>query len=124
MNNSENLIRTSNSKITEAFELLNEAAKEKRDEMKELMTDRYLHIKQVVLEGATQGKKILDKAQHVTQEAIAEGAETVKKQLRMLIKEYMRIPGPTLVALRSLRSSWGISWVQNVNSYFGGGLVC
>ena len=57
MNNTDNSIKTSNSKITEALELLNEAAKEKRHEMKELMTDRYAHIKQAVLEGATQGRR-------------------------------------------------------------------
>ncbi len=96
MNNSENLVKTSNSKITEAFELLNEAAKEKRHEMKELMTDRYAHIKQVVLEGATQGKKILDNAQHLAQEAIAEGGETVKKAAKEVDKRVRENPWPYL----------------------------
>ena len=96
MNNSENLVRTSNSKITEAFELLNEAAKEKRHEIKELMTDRYSHIKQSVLEGANQGKKILDKAQHVAQEAITEGSETAIKTAKEVDKRVRENPWPYL----------------------------
>ena len=96
MNNSENLVKTSNSKITEAFELLNEAAKEKRHEMKELMTDRYAHIKQAVLEGATQGKKILDNAQHIAQEANTEGQETVKKAAKDVDKRVRENPWPYL----------------------------
>lgn len=104
MNNSENLIKTSNSKITEAFELLNEAAKEKKNEMKELLTDRYVHIKQAILEGANQGKKILDKAQHVAQEAIFEGEETVMKTVRDVDKKVRDNPWPYLggVAVVSL----------------------
>jgi ElaB/YqjD/DUF883 family membrane-anchored ribosome-binding protein len=86
--------KISNSKITEALELLNEAAKEKREEMKGLMTDRYSHIKQVVLEGTTQGKKILDKAQDVAQEAIVEGRETVKKTAVEVDRRVRKNPWP------------------------------
>lgn len=104
MNNTDNSIKTSNGKIAEAFELLNEAAKEKRHEMKELMTDRYAHIKQVVLEGATQGNKILDNAQHIAQEAIAEGGETVKKAAKEVDKRVRENPWRYLggVAVASL----------------------
>ena len=38
-------IRTSNAKISEALELLNEAAKEKKDELKNLMSNKYAHIR-------------------------------------------------------------------------------
>jgi ElaB/YqjD/DUF883 family membrane-anchored ribosome-binding protein len=104
MDNTETTVKTSNSKITEAFELLNEAAKEKRHEMKELMTDRYSHIKQAVLDGAIQGKKILDNAQHVAQEAIAESGEKVKKAAKEVDKRVHENPWPYLggVAVVSL----------------------
>lgn len=111
MNNTDNSIKTSNSKITEALELLNEAAKEKRHEMKELMTDRYAHIKQAVLEGATQGKKILDKAQHIAQEAIAEGGETVKKAATEVDKRVRDNPWPYLS---------GVAVVSLILGYFMG----
>ena len=104
MNNTENPIKTSNSKIAEALELLNEAAKDKRSEMKELMTDRYSHIKQAVLEGTTQGKKVLDNAQHVSQEAISEVEETIKKTAAKVDKSVRENPWPYIggVAVVSL----------------------
>ena len=55
--------RTSNAKISEALELLNEAAQEKRDELKDLMADKYTHIreamghtKQMAQQAINQGK--------------------------------------------------------------------
>ena len=92
MNSVEHPAKISNSKIAEALELLNEAAKEKRSEMKELMTDRYLHIKQAVLKGTTQGKQILDNAQHVSQEAISEVEETIKKTAAKVDKSVRENP--------------------------------
>ena len=35
-------------KISEALELLNEAAREKKDELKDMFTDKYAHIKEVI----------------------------------------------------------------------------
>jgi len=96
MNNAENLSKTSNGKITEAFELLNEAAKEKRSEVKELMTDQYSHIKQAVLEGTTQGKQIMERAQRVAQEALVEGRETAKKTAAQVDKNVRENPWPYL----------------------------
>ncbi len=111
MNNNDNAIKTSNSKITEAFELLNEAAKEKRHEMKELMTDRYEHIKQAVLDGAAQGKKILGNAQHIAQEALAEGGEKVKKAAKEVDKRVHENPWPYL---------GGVAVVSLILGYFMG----
>jgi len=58
--------RTSNAKISEALELLNEAAKEKKDELKGLMTNRFSHIREAMASGA----------EHA-QEVIAQGKEKV-----------------------------------------------
>ena len=104
MSNIENPTKTNNSKFTEALELLNEAAKEKRSEMKELMTDKYEHIKQAVLEGTTQGRKILDNAQHVSQETISEVEETIKKTVAKVDKSVRENPWPYIggVAVVSL----------------------
>ena len=41
-----------NSKINDALELLNEAAKEKKEEFKGLLTDKYSHIKQAMVAAA------------------------------------------------------------------------
>jgi len=104
MFNAKHPTKTNNSKITEAFELLNEAAKEKKDEMSELMSDRYSHIKQAVLDGTIEGKKILERAKHIAQEAIAEGTETVKKTAVVVDKNVRENPWKYLggVAVASL----------------------
>ena len=75
----ENQIRTSNAKISEALELLNEAAKEKRDELKGMMANRYSHIREAMTSGAEHGKEVLKHAQDITREAIAEGSAKAKE---------------------------------------------
>ncbi|MBF0215842.1 MAG: DUF883 domain-containing protein [Candidatus Omnitrophica bacterium] len=70
---------TSSAKITEALELLNEAAKEKKDEIKGLITDKYSHIRQAMGAGAEQGKQMYDKVRQLAQNTLAEGEEKVKK---------------------------------------------
>ena len=57
---------TSNAKISEALELLNEAAKEKKDELKGLMVNKYAHIREAMAAGVGQA-----------QEAIVHGREKV-----------------------------------------------
>ncbi len=64
----ETQVRTSNAKISEALELLNEAAKEKRDELKDLMANRYSHIREAMTAGVEHGK-----------EAIIKGGKKVKE---------------------------------------------
>jgi ElaB/YqjD/DUF883 family membrane-anchored ribosome-binding protein len=59
-------VRTSNAKINEALELLNEAAKEKKDELKGLMVNKYSHIREAMTTGVENA-----------QEAIAQGKEKV-----------------------------------------------
>jgi ElaB/YqjD/DUF883 family membrane-anchored ribosome-binding protein len=59
-------VRTSNAKISEALELLNEAAKEKKGELKDLVANRYTHIREVMA----------STMEHA-QEAVAQGKEKV-----------------------------------------------
>lgn len=42
---------TSSAKISQALNLLEEAALQKKDELKEVMTDKYTHLKQIIVEG-------------------------------------------------------------------------
>jgi ElaB/YqjD/DUF883 family membrane-anchored ribosome-binding protein len=55
----ENHVRTSNAKINEALELLNEAAKEKRDELKGLMSNKYAHIREAMSSGVENAQELL-----------------------------------------------------------------
>jgi len=60
----ENQLSTSNAKINEALELLNQAAKEKKEELKGLMSNKYAHIREAMSSGVEQA-----------QEAIKQGKE-------------------------------------------------
>ena len=50
-------IRTNNAKISEALELLNEVAQEKRDELKGLMANKYTHIREAMMSSVEHGKE-------------------------------------------------------------------
>jgi len=69
--------RTSNAKISEALELLNDAAKEKKDELKGLMANKYGHIREAMSSGVEHGKEILKHTQDFAQETIDQGKEKV-----------------------------------------------
>lgn len=49
--------KTSNAKISEALELLNEAAREKKDELKGLMANQYSDIREAMSANLVQGKE-------------------------------------------------------------------
>ena len=70
--NPEQNAKPSDIKIAQALELLNEAAKEKKGEVKALLTERYAHIKQVLSENAG---TVVEKAQ----EFVQEGREKIKE---------------------------------------------
>jgi ElaB/YqjD/DUF883 family membrane-anchored ribosome-binding protein len=71
-------VRTSTAKISEALELLNEAAKEKKDELKDLMVNRYSHIRDAMATGVEHQKEVLKHAQAIAQRAIVQGKEKAK----------------------------------------------
>jgi ElaB/YqjD/DUF883 family membrane-anchored ribosome-binding protein len=70
-------IRNSNAKISEALELLNEAAREKKDELKGLMGNRYAHIREAMTAGVDHGKEVLKHTQDFAQETIEQTREKV-----------------------------------------------
>ena len=90
----ENQPKTSSGKITEALELLNEAAKEKKDELKGLLTDRYAHIKQAMTAGTERGKEVLDQAKHLAQDAIGEGEKKIKEAVSEADQRVRKDPWP------------------------------
>ncbi|MCB9771902.1 MAG: DUF883 domain-containing protein [Candidatus Omnitrophica bacterium] len=71
--------RTSNTKISEALELLNEAAIEKKDELKGLMTNKYAHIREAMVSGLERSKDFIKSNQELAQEALAKGQEKAKE---------------------------------------------
>ena len=83
---------TSSEKIADALKLLEEAAREKKDELKHAMSDKYLHLKTAIVEtehGLVQslsaaGKHAVDAATHardVGVEKVREVAHDVDKSV-------------------------------------------
>lgn len=76
-----------NVKISEALELLNEAAKEKREELKGLMKDKYTHIREAMAAGAGQAKDM-------AQDFLVEGQEKIKEAVSEADRRVRKDPWP------------------------------
>lgn len=71
---------TSNEKISEALKLLEEAAKEKKDELKHTMSDKYQHLKNVVLETESSlARSLSDARKHAMDAALHAKDVSVEK---------------------------------------------
>lgn len=61
---------TSSEKISEALKLLDEAAKQKKDELRTLMSDKYAHLRDVIVETeSTLVKSLSDAGKHAVHAA-------------------------------------------------------
>ncbi|OIO38744.1 MAG: DUF883 domain-containing protein [Candidatus Omnitrophica bacterium CG07_land_8_20_14_0_80_50_8] len=68
-----------NKKFEEALQLLNEAAKEKKDEIQGLLGDKYSHIKDAIQELASDKAKEFNRFKKTAQAAFEEGGEKFKE---------------------------------------------
>ena len=68
----------SSKKFEEALQLLNEAAKDKKDEIQNLLGDKYTDIRKIIEQAAAKQKQNLKRAQRVAGEWIEEGEETLR----------------------------------------------
>ena len=66
---------TSNDKIAEALKLLNEAAREKKSEFQHLLSDKYAHLKDAVMESEHTVAQALAQAKKRAVEAAAQAKE-------------------------------------------------
>ena len=69
--------RTSSAKINEALELLNEVAREKKDELKGLMVNKYAHIREAMSSGAEHAQEAINQGK----EKVIEMASDVDKRV-------------------------------------------
>ena len=61
---------TSSEKISEALKLLDEAAKQKKDELRTLMSDKYAHLRDVIVETESSiAKSLSDAGKHAVHAA-------------------------------------------------------
>jgi ElaB/YqjD/DUF883 family membrane-anchored ribosome-binding protein len=85
-------------KITEALKLLEEAAKDKREELRHLVTDKYVNLKQVVGTASGSMKDSMDVVKRRAAEAATHardvGEEKARELARNLDENVHRNPWP------------------------------
>ncbi len=69
----------SNKKFEEALQLLNEAAREKKQEIQQLFGDKYTHIRQAVQDAAAQSGERLNRVREAASDAMEIGGERLKQ---------------------------------------------
>ena len=84
----------SNKKFEEALQLLNEAAKEKKDEIQNLLGDKYSDIRRIIEQQAAKQKQNLKYAQRVAGEWMEEGEEKVREVVSDLDENVHENPWP------------------------------
>lgn len=94
----------SNRKFEEALQLLNEAAREKKEEIQGLLGDKYEHIKDAIQEITTDQRKNLRRVRRLAEDALEEGGEKIREAASELDEELRENPWPYIggVALGAL----------------------
>ncbi len=85
-------LNNSHKKLTEALELLNEAAREKKEEIQTLIGDRYSDIQDAMHAVAVQGRRNFKKAKRMAEGAIEEGQERFEDTIEDVNKEVHKNP--------------------------------
>lgn len=67
----------STKKFEEALHLLNEAAREKKDEIQNLLGDKYTHIRGVIEDTATRSRKNFRRVKQTAEDFLGEGGENL-----------------------------------------------
>lgn len=84
----------SNRKIDEALQLLNEAAREKKDEFRRLLGEKYENIKDTLTEVALNNRDVMNRVRRVAQDSIEEGQERFEEVISDVDKEVRKNPWP------------------------------
>ncbi len=69
----------STKKFEEALQLLNDAAREKKDEIQNLLGDKYMHIRGVIEDTATKGQKKFRRVKQTAEDFLAEGGDSLRE---------------------------------------------
>ena len=85
---------TSSKKFEEALQLLNEAAREKKEEIQNLLGDKYTDIRRVIEQQAAQQKQNLKRAQRLAGDWIEDGEEKVREAVSDLDDKVHNDPWP------------------------------
>ena len=84
----------SNKKFEEALQLLNDAAKEKKEEIQGLLTDKYRHIQDAVQQVAVKNRENFNRARRFAEDAIEEGGERLQEAVSDIDERVHENPWP------------------------------
>ena len=87
-------ITNSNRKFEEALHLLNEAAKEKKEEIQNLLGDKYSHIKEAIQETASEKLQEFNRLKQTAQQVVEEGGEKFKEVAADIDEKVRENPWP------------------------------
>lgn len=87
-------VSNSNKKFEEALQLLNDAAKEKKEEIQGLLGDKYTHIKDAIQEAAEDKAKELNRFKKTALKAFEEGEEKFAEVAQDLDEKVHQNPWP------------------------------
>ena len=74
---------TSNEKISEALKLLEEAAKDKKDEIRNLVTNKYTHLKGALVDAEHSASEVLTAAQKRAVEALIHARDVSTEKVKV-----------------------------------------
>ena len=69
-----------NDKVQDALQLLNQAARDKQDELYEALEGKYKEIKQTIAEAADAGRDVLDEARKKAESVVDSGQALLKSK--------------------------------------------
>ncbi len=83
-------------KLDEALDLLNDAAKLKKEEFSRILTDKYSSLKDAVVGSVSGQRDAFEEIRETIEEAIRESEEAVRESADLLDKEVCKNPWPYL----------------------------
>ena len=86
----------STKKFEEALQLLNEAAKDKKDEIQNLLGDKYTDIRKVIEQAAAKQKQNLKRVQRVAEDWMEEGEDRMREVASEVDESVHENPWPYL----------------------------
>ena len=86
--------QNSNQKFEEALQLLNDAAREKKDELQRLLGEKYNDIKDALFEVASNNKETVNRVRKMALNAVEEGQERFEDAVTDIEKKVKKNPWP------------------------------
>lgn len=87
-------VANSSKKFEEALQLLNEAARDKKSEIQNLLGNKYTHIRETIQEAAADRAADFKRIRKQAQEAFEEGSERVKEVASDVDRQVKKNPWP------------------------------